>query len=286
MSDMLDPTLLRTFLAVAQTRSFTQAAVRLGLQQSTVSQHVRKLEEEVGRRLFTRDTHSVVPTIDGDAMVEFAQSILEVNERARSFFARSELRGRLRFGTSEDFVLSRLPEVLRTFMWAHPLVDFELTVAPNDRLNRMLDRGELDLIFGKRRRGDRRGQVVWRDQLIWVADGNYRVDPSMPLPLILFPAPSVTRETTLAALERANRQWRIACVSESLSGMQAAALAGLGVITIARGLLPAGLTELQGPHDLPDLGDIDFVLQSRTGRGPAAKLADAILANGSRLKNG
>jgi DNA-binding transcriptional LysR family regulator len=119
-----------------------------------------------------------------------------------------------------------------------------------------------------------------------VAGKNYRVDPSAPVPLILFPAPSITRETTLAALERAKRPWRIACVSGSLSGMQAAALAGLGVITIARGLLPAGLTELQGPHDLPSLGDIEFVLQGRAGRGPAAKLADAILANGTRLQSG
>ena len=52
---MLDPILLQTFLAVAQTRSFTQAAERLGLRQSTVSQQVRKLEQQAGRRLgFTR----------------------------------------------------------------------------------------------------------------------------------------------------------------------------------------------------------------------------------------
>jgi hypothetical protein len=55
---MLDPVLLQTFLAVAQTRSFTRTAERLGLRQSTVSQHIRKLEQEAGRRLFVRDTHS------------------------------------------------------------------------------------------------------------------------------------------------------------------------------------------------------------------------------------
>ena len=64
---MLDPVLLQSFLAVAQTRSFTQAAERLGLRQSTVSQHVRKLEQETGRRLFVRDTHSVETTADGEA---------------------------------------------------------------------------------------------------------------------------------------------------------------------------------------------------------------------------
>ena len=110
---MLDPVLLQTFLAVAQTRSFTRAAERLGLRQSTVSQHIRKLEEEAGRRLFVRDTHSVTMTADGEAMIEFARGILAANERAERYFAGSELRGRLRFGASEDFVTSLLPDVLR-----------------------------------------------------------------------------------------------------------------------------------------------------------------------------
>src|ERR1700743_361126 len=100
---MLDPVLLQTFLAVSQTRSFTQAAERLNLRQSTISQHIRKLEQEAGRRLFVRDTHSVMPTADGEAMEGFARSILEANERAHRYFAGSQLRGRVRFGTSEDF---------------------------------------------------------------------------------------------------------------------------------------------------------------------------------------
>ena len=68
---MLDPVQLASFLAVAQTRNFTEAGRRLGLQQSTVSQHVRKLEEAAGRRLFLRDTHSVQLTDDGEAMTGF-----------------------------------------------------------------------------------------------------------------------------------------------------------------------------------------------------------------------
>ena len=68
---MLDPVSLESFLAVTQTRNFSEAGRRLGLRQSTVSQHIRKLEEEARRRLFVRDTHSVVPTADGEAMDGF-----------------------------------------------------------------------------------------------------------------------------------------------------------------------------------------------------------------------
>jgi len=282
---MLDPVLLQTFLAIAQTRNFTQAAARLGLRQSTVSQHIRKLEQEAGRRLFVRDTHSVTPTADGQAMIEFARGILAANERAERYFAGSQLRGRLRFGASEDFVASLLPAVLREFVRTHPLVEFELTVGMSGELNEKLERGELDLVCGKRRPGDNRGRLVWRDRLVWVTGDARGFDPSTPVPLILYSPPSITREIALAALERSGRAWRIVCTSGSLSGLQAATLAGLGVTVVPEGLIPTALAALPSGHGLPDLGTVEFVVlgAGRTLRGPAAELADAILASGIRM---
>ena len=67
MIAVLDPILLQSFLAVTQSRSFSEAGRRLGHRQSTISQHIRRLEEEAGRRLFVRDTHSVISTPDGEA---------------------------------------------------------------------------------------------------------------------------------------------------------------------------------------------------------------------------
>ncbi|MBN8875115.1 MAG: LysR family transcriptional regulator [Rhodospirillales bacterium] len=283
---MLDPTHLQSFLAVAQARNFTEAARRLGLQQSTVSQHVRKLEDAAGRRLFVRDTHSVALTPDGEAMTGFAQSILEANERARRWFAGSQLRGRLRFGTSEDFVATRLPELLRDFMREHSGVELELTVGVSAVLYDRLDAGELDLLLAKRRAGDERGQIVWRDRLAWIGAAGTWIDPAQPLPLILYPAPSITRSSALEALEREGRAWRITCTSRSLSGLRAAALAGLGVTVHARGLIPDGLQEMPATMRLPDVGEVAFVVQgARQGlRGPAAALAQTILASGDRLQ--
>jgi DNA-binding transcriptional LysR family regulator len=283
---MLDPVLLDSFLTVAQTRNFSEAGRRLGLRQSTVSQHVRKLEAAAGRRLFVRDTHSVVPTADGEAMVGFARSILEANDRAQRYFAGSELRGRVRFGTSEDFVSSRLPEVLRDFVQRHPLVDVELTVDLSATLNTMLDDGALDVALCKRRAGDDRGRLVWRDRLAWIGTEETRLDPGQPLPLILYTPPSITRTVALETLEQIGRSWRIVCSSGSLSGLRAAALAGLGVTVHARGLIPEGLVEMPAAYRLPELGEVEFVVLGggRDRRGPAAALADAILANGDRLQ--
>ena len=173
-------------------------------------------------------------------MIEFARGILAANERAERYFAGSQLRGRLRFGASEDFVASLLPEVLRDFVRTHPLVEFELTVGLSGELNEKLGRGELDLVCGKRRPGDDRGRLVWRDRLAWVSGDLRRLDPSTPVPLILYSPPSITREIALAALERCGRPWRIVCTSGSLSGLRAAALAGLGVTVFSEGLIPHG----------------------------------------------
>jgi DNA-binding transcriptional LysR family regulator len=282
---MIDPALLRSFRAVARARSFSAAARGLRLGQPAISQHIRRLEEQLGRRLFVRDTHSVHLTPDGEAMVAFADNILDANDRAERYFLSGRVRGRLRFGSSEDFVFTRLPDVLRDFTRTFPQVDLELTVGLSGELNARLDRGELDLILAKRPDGDDRGRVVWRDPLIWAAVGGLRVDPGQPLPLILYPPPSVTRDRILRTLEAAGRTWRIACTSGSLTGLRAAALAELGVLAVARGLLPPGLVPLPAAAGLPDLGHTEFALRAaaRVLRPPALQLADAIWAYGERL---
>jgi DNA-binding transcriptional LysR family regulator len=282
---VFDPVLLTTFVTVAKARSFTEAGRRLGLRQSTVSQHIRRLEQAASRRLFVRDTHSVGLTADGEAMLGLAQGIIEANQRARHYFAGSLLRGRLRFGASEDFVQSRLPEVLREFIRIHRAVDLELTVGLSGGLLQALDAGELDLVLAKRRPGEDRGRLVRREKLVWVGSDAALAEPDRPLPLILYPPPSISRAIALETLERAERSWRIVCTSSSFSGLNAAALAGLGVTVQADGFAPAGLAPLTPSPDLPELGQIEFVLAGpgRTLRGAADALASAILANAYRL---
>ncbi|MFC8014600.1 LysR substrate-binding domain-containing protein [Streptomyces cinereoruber] len=284
---MYEPTQLRTFLAVAQTLSFTRAAERLGVRQSTVSQHVRRLEEATGRPLFSRDTHRVELTEDGEAMLGFARTILQAHERAAAFFGGTRLRGRLRFGASEDFVTTRLPEILESFRREHPEVDLELTVGLSGTLQARLAAGRLDLILAKRRGTEGGGRLVWEDSLIWIGSPGLRLEPDRPVPLILYPPPGITRARALEALEAQGRAWRIACTSSSLSANVAAARAGLGVMAHTRGLVPPGLVPVPARAGLPDLGEVGFVLRKGRRGGEAQEaadaLAEAILAGGDRL---
>ena len=272
------PELLTSFVTVANSRSFTEAGRRLGLRQSTISQHVRRLEALAGHRLFNRDTHSVSLTEDGQAMLSFAQTILDAQERARRYFAGSELRGRLRFGASEDFVLGRLPAVLRDFTRRHPSVDLELTVALSGKLLEMLEAGELDLVLAKRRLGDQRGDFVSRETLVWIGSDATRLPEQGTLPLVMYQPPSITRSLAIETLDKAGVPWRIVCACSGLLGLRAATLAGFGVMVQPLSLVPPGLVALPPAANRPPLEDVEFVLigASRVLRGLSAELAEAI----------
>lgn len=286
---MYEPELLHTFLAVAQSLSFTRAAESLGIRQPTVSQHVRRLEESVGRPLFVRDTRSVALTSDGEAMAGFAREILAAQERAVGYFTGSHLAGRLRFGVTDDLALTPLPRILRDFRQLYPRIDLELAVLQNDSLLRRIESGHLDVAFVKRNANTptiARGQLVRRDQLVWTAVDSVRLDPDQPVPLVVYQAPSLSRSVSVQSLEKAGRRSRITCTVRGVNGVLAAVRAGLGIAVMARSLMPPDLVELPTSSGLPKLPHLDLVLlTNRQAPAEAAKaLTSAILASGAPLK--
>jgi DNA-binding transcriptional LysR family regulator len=281
---VLDPELLRTFLAVERAGGFTAAGKVLGLRQSTISGHIARLEKATGRVLLRRDTRNRALTADGVAMVGFARTILAAHGQAEQYFRSSTLTGLLRFGASDDLVASELPDILLEFRRTHPGVDLELTVGLSETLKTRMESGELDLVFGKRLPGERHGELIWRDRLVFAGPpGGTGSDD--PVPLVTYPEPSLTRRIVLRALEREGRVWRATCVSDSQLGLRAAALAGLGYVVHAESLLPDGLVKIDDPR-LPNLGDLEFVLMHRRTHLtlPEQALRDAITANAHRLQ--
>jgi|SRR5579884_388123 DNA-binding transcriptional LysR family regulator len=281
-----DPELLATLLAVEQTGSFTQAAERLGIRQPTVSQHIRRLEQQVGRVLVHRTTHSLALTPDGEAMIGFARTILAAHEQAAAYFSGTRPRGRLRIGISDDLALTGLPQILREFRRDNPQVDFYLTVDQSGMLHEWLANDKLDVLIGKRLDGEERGQLVKRDRLVWVGTQSTKLDLSKPVPLVVYPAPSLSRTEIRRALNRARLPYRSACVCRGVNGLIAAVAAGIGISAMAASLVPAQLTALGPAHRLPELGHIDLVLlaNARAEQRPAVKaLISTILASGSRL---
>lgn len=257
---MFEPAQLRSFLAVAETLSFTRAAERLGLAQPTVSQHVRKLESAAKRILVARDTRDVRLTDNGDAMAGFARSILSAHDAAARYFSGSAMRGRLRFGTADDLAITGLPRILREFRQIYPQINLELTVGQSDQLYKRLNAGQLDLVFVKWVAGGKEGTIVQRDSFTWVGLEQTALDPGEPVPLIAYPAPSLSRKMAIDALEAGGRTWRITCTTKQISGVLAAVRAGIGVAVMPSSLVPDDLSLIARRFDLPAVGDVDFTL--------------------------
>jgi len=277
---MFDPVLLKTFVTLAETLSFTGAAARLGLSQPTVSQHIRKLEVAAGRNLVVRDTREVRLTDNGDALLGFARTILAAHDQAASYFTGSAMRGRLRFGSADDLALTQLPQILRDFRQLYPHINLELTVGQSGFLTRRLLAGQLDLVFIKEEAGTDGGRLVRRDRLVWVGHKSIQLDLDSPVPLVTYPAPSLTRTLAIRALEEGGRTWRITCNVREVNGVLAAVRAGIGVAPFPQSLIPPDLAQLPVMFELPPLGNVDFTLLSNpvSAREPIEALGAAIIA--------
>lgn len=256
---MLNPIWLKSFATVAACHSFTEAARQLDLTQSSVSDHVRRLEEEIGRRLFVRDTHSLAITPDGEAMLAHAGAILQAINRAESQFRAPRLRGRVRLGCSDDIALGPLPAVLTAFRNAHPDVELEINIGMTGQLYELLDAGAIELMVGKRRLGDKRGTALFTGRLEWLVRAGTAVDLTQPLPLILVAEPSVTRAVVLDALAQTDFRWQVVCTSSSHSGCVAAARGGLGITVRPQYLAARGLAPPLNVASLPVLPDVEFI---------------------------
>lgn len=280
---MYDPILLRTFLVVAETHSFTQSALRLGVSQPTVSQHVSKLEKAAGRTLVARDTREVALTDNGDAMAGFARTILAAHSAAESYFSGSAMRGRLRFGAADDLAITQLPRILRHFRQLYPQINLELTVNQSMPLRRRLASGQLDLIFVKQNAGEYEDGVrVAGDPMVWMAQERLRIEEGLPVPLITYQAPSLSRQMAIDALEGAGRTWRITCNTRDVNGVLAAVRAGIGMAVFPYSLIPGDLVKVSNRFDLPALGDVDYVLVANpaAAREPVEALTSAIMSRG------
>lgn len=280
---MLNPQWLHTFTTAAGSRSFTEAGRQLGLTQSSVSDHIRRLEQAVGRRLFVRDTHSLSLTTDGESLLVHARLILEAHARAEAQFSGTRLRGRVRFGTSDDLAMGPLPDMLAAFRAQHPEVELEITIGLTSDLYAALDQGKLDLLVGKRRSGESRGHAMFSTPMQWLTRPGTQVDLSQPLPLILLPEPSITRAATLQSLGKSGHHWRIVCTSGSHAGCMAAARGGLGLSPLPQHLASRDLAVPLNNAALPLLPEVEYVaLTARRLSRPADTLYQILMA--SRLR--
>jgi DNA-binding transcriptional LysR family regulator len=259
----LDIDLLRCFATVAEQGGFTSAGTALGLTQSAISLKVKRLEDLLGRRVFERTSRRLSLTPDGEVLLVYARRLLSLNDEAVRRMIAPPVRGHLRLGVADHFVPQHLAPILARFARTYPDVRLEVEVGRSHELRASCERGQLDLVIGKRRDGETTGTPIWTETLAWVTARDaalardLNIGRNAPLPLAMLPPGCMFRDRALATLSRANIAHEIVYTSASLLGVIAAAEAGLGVSVLGRSSLPPGLREAVG---LPDLGTAEMAI--------------------------
>lgn len=257
----MDVDAVRAFLLAADLQSFTRAAEVLGTTQSAVSLKLRRLEEQLGRRLLERTPRHVRLSVEGLAFLGVARELVSSHDRAAAAFDTEQRR--LAIGINQQLVGRELPLLLRRMRDHDPNLLVEMRVAGTKELMASQERGELDAVLVLRPddRG-KRGKVVFAEPFSWYAAPGWEPRAGQPLPLATQGESCRTRAEAVRALDRAGIEWREVFVGKGAAILGAAAVAGLAVAVLARRAAPPDTVDVGGLLSLPAIRSQDVMLYS------------------------
>jgi DNA-binding transcriptional LysR family regulator len=269
---LLDPVLVKTFLAVAEAGSISAGARRVFRTQSTASTQVRALEEQVGARLFDRDTRRLALTAEGERFLAHARRLLVANAEALAAVRAEAPATPLRVGFSEYFRPARVAELVGRLSSEWPAFRFDLRIAQSSVLEREFEARQLDLVVLSKlvRHGRERGA----EALHWVSAHDFALPARDALPLVLLPTGCALHALVLQTLGREKVPCRVAVTCSGVAGAQAALRAGLGIGCLNEGAIPTDLSVVRDAR-LPRLPRLGFAWRARSGM-PAAEIAAAL----------
>jgi DNA-binding transcriptional LysR family regulator len=267
----LDLDLLKTFIAIADTGSFTRAADDVGRTQGAVSMQIRRLEDIVGRPVLVRDGRHNRLTIDGEKLLDFARRMVRLNDEAVMAFTKPELTGTVRFGTPDDYADRFLPEILARFARTHPLVQVDVECRNTEQLLQLVGRGELDLsLITSEYANGIATETLRTEPLVWVVSQRHCPHLQPVLPVALSQVGCTWRRMTMEMLEALGRPYRIAYASSNSNAVNAAVLSGLAVGVVPQICVRPGMRTLSEEEGFPSLGEFCIGLVRSPGKSSSA----------------
>ena len=267
----LDPDLLKAFVAVADQRSFTRAAVMLNRTQSAVSMQIKRLEARLDVELFNRTKATVDLSAAGERLLGYARRILALNEEAVGRMAERKVEGVVRLGVMDDYGIFIVPPLLASFLAGYPRIHVEMETGLTSSMPARL--GEAyDLVIAMHPAGRGEGEFLRREQAVWAAGPSQAVEEQDPLPVALYPQGCLFRKWAIEALDSAKRPWRLAFVSHSLAAVESVAAQGLAVTVVKAGTFPSKLRPLSDRDGMPPLPAADICLHRAANLSRAGTL--------------
>ncbi|KRE16344.1 hypothetical protein ASE66_11445 [Bosea sp. Root483D1] len=273
MRPPIETELLKTFVTIVETQSFTRTGDRLHRTQPAISMQIRRLEEALGKEVFDRTKRQVQLTREGELLLHYARRILSLSDEAMSRIGQADLSGIVRIGTSDDYANILLPEILRRFAEAQAGVQIDVVCDNGVAIERRLKDGLIDLALVASRGAVAEEELIRTEELVWIAATPSQAK-SRPLSLAVFPDGCVCRATMAEALDAAGRDWRIGFSSDNIGAIHAAVRSGMGVSAVERSLAPAGVRILGQAEGLPPLAPVHLCL--KLNRASTSPVLDAL----------
>lgn len=269
----VDMRVLRSFISVVETGSISETARRLGRTQPAITLQMNRLEDLTGKVLFRPDSRKPVLTDEGDLVLSYAKSILRLHDELLGRLSSPDIEGHVVLGTPDLYAAYLLPSILALFRKSFPRIQVELRCSLSTPLVQLVQKREVDIALVTRLPGFTGGQVVRQEQLIWAMGEGHDTHLAEPVPLALLPPGNIYRDHAIEGLERAGRKWRIACVSESVGGLQAAVFAGMAITVLCKSALVHGMKQIGINEYFPPLPKVDLLLYRASGQSTSAAMA-------------
>ncbi|MCI4663558.1 MAG: LysR family transcriptional regulator [Neomegalonema sp.] len=273
MARNLDLAALRSFVAVAETGGVTRAAQRLNLTQSGVSMQLKRLEEALDTKLFSRDGRGVALTRQGEELLKDARRLIALNDEIWARMTRPEAAGQLVLGMPYDIVGLLAPPVIKRFTADHPDVKVSLLSPPTTELLQLFDAGQCDVIVTTEFDVGRGGETLATRPLVWVGAIGGRAWQRSPTPLA-FDQRCAFRKIAFNALEMAGIAWDWPVDVCHSDAMTASIGADLAIAAMMRGTEPPGLSEVAHNGALPPLPEV--IVNMYVAPGPNEPLARSL----------
>lgn len=277
----IDTSILRAFVAVAETGSVTAAARLLNRTQAAVSQQIKRLEQHFNAELFQREHKRIMLGPDGERLLGPAHRLLSLNDETWGMMTTPSFQGEVRLGLPSDLVASYAPMILRRFNAAWPHVRVSIETGNSGELVEALDNGDLDLSLTTDQISNRQCETLYRDRLVWIGSPGTSAHLLRPLPITIGGANCRFRSCTLEALMSAGIEWRMVIEITNHEAMCAPVTADLAVTALLIDSVPPHLKIIDPYEGLPPLPcfDINLHLPRDGGNDLAQALADEIRAD-------
>lgn len=253
MARNLDISLLRAFVAVADTGGMTAASGVLNLTQAAVSQQIKRLEEQIGEELFARDRRGMKLTGAGERLFGRAKRLLALNDEIWTEMTTPEYEGQVRLGIPSDIITTYLPTFLKNFARSYPRVQISLQSGSSARLRSELQAGRVDVVLATELSCDPEGENLVMDRLVWVGARGGEAARQRPLPVSIGCSDCAFRTPIREALQQVGIEWRSTSEVTNTSAQVATVAADIAVMAWMASTVPEGLEVLGRDSGLPPL---------------------------------